>query len=165
MLSSTVRSGPLLRARARLGRDLAHPRRPLPGPVIGVVVGAVYLALAQYVIWLNDPVNAGAGYWPAAGLTLAALLLLPTRRWGWVLGGVVVAELGGDALHDYPLAASGWWAAGNVVEPLVAATLLRRYGGNGRLLPVGNLVRFLLAGVVLGPLLGASIGSIGTASE
>jgi integral membrane sensor domain MASE1 len=137
----------------------------IPGPVVSAVVGLSYVALAQYVIWLNDPVNAGAGYWPAAGLTLVALLLLPVRRWGWVVGAVVVAELGGDAVHGYPLAASSWWAAGNVAEPVVAALLLRRLGHGARLAPLGALVPLLLAGVVVGPLVGAAIGSIGTSTE
>lgn len=136
----------------------------VPGPVVSAVVGLSYVALAQYVIWLNDPVNAGAGYWPAAGLTLVALLLLPVRRWGWVVGAVVVAELGGDAVHGYPLAASSWWAAGNVAEPVVAALLLRRLGHGARLAPLGALVPFLLAGVVVGPLVGAAIGSVGTST-
>lgn len=137
----------------------------VPGPVVSAVVGLSYVALAQYVIWLNDPVNAGAGYWPAAGLTLVALLLLPVRRWGWVIGAVVVAELGGGAVHGYPLAATSWWAAGNVAEPVVAALLLRRLGHGARLAPLGSLVPFLLAGVVLGPLVGAAIGSVGTSAE
>jgi integral membrane sensor domain MASE1 len=136
----------------------------LPGPLLGAVVGLFYLALAQYVIWLNDPVNAGAGYWPAAGVTLVALLLLPVRRWGWVIGAVVAAEIGGDFLHGYPFAASSWWAAGNVAEPVVAALLLRRFGRGGRLTPFGALVPFLLAGVVVGPFVGAAIGSVGTST-
>lgn len=137
-----------------------------PGPVVGVVVGLSYLALAQYIIWLNDPVNAGAGYWPAAGITLAALLLVPARRWPWVLGAVVVAEIGGSALHGYPVAASAWWAAGNAAEPLVAAVVLRRLGrGSGRLSPLHDLLAFLACGVVLGPLVGAVIGSVGTHLE
>ena len=136
-----------------------------PGPALAVLVGLTYLGLAQYVIWLNDPVNAGAGYWPAAGVTLAALVLVPVRRWPWVLGAVVAAEVGGDALHDYPLATSAWWAAGNAIEPLVAATVLRRVGSNGRLAPLRDLVWFLVAGVLLGPLVGAAIGSVGTAAE
>lgn len=136
----------------------------VPGPVIAGVVGVGYFALAQYVIWLNDPVRAGAGYWPAAGLTLAALVVLPARRWGWVLGAVVVAEIGGGALQDYPLEATSWWAAANVAVPLVAALLLRRFGHGGRLAPVGDLLWFLLAGVVVGPFVGAAIGSVGTSS-
>lgn len=159
------RSGP-----ERTIHDMAEPHQHAvdraPGPVVGVVVGLSYLALAQYIIWLNDPVNAGAGYWPAAGITLAALLLVPARRWPWVLGAVVVAEIGGSALHGYPVAASAWWAAGNAAEPLVAAVVLRRLGrGSGRLSPLHDLLAFLACGVVLGPLVGAVIGSVGTHLE
>lgn len=150
------------------GRPLHRLQEQLvstPGPLVALAIGAAYLALAQYAIWLNDPVNAGAGYWPANGITLVALLLLPTRRWGWVIGAVAAAEVGGDALHGYPLVASAWWAAGNVVEPVVATILLRRFGHGGRLAPMPDLVRFLGSAVVVAPLAGAAIGSIGTSSE
>src|SRR5688572_7224282 len=45
------------------------PLTRLRGPVLLGVVAAVYLALAQLVIWLNDPVQLGAGFWPAAGFS------------------------------------------------------------------------------------------------
>lgn len=166
MAGTVVSSAARLRALPRLrGWDRRSGLDGLPGPAIGLGVAVAYFALAQYVIWLNDPVHAGAGYWPAAGITLAALLLLPQRRWGWVLGAVVVAEVGGDAIHDYPFAASAWWAAGNALEPLVAVLLLRRLGNGPRLVPIGALVRFLVAAVVLGPLVGALVGSTGTSLE
>ena len=136
----------------------------VPGPAVAVVVGLCYFALAQYVIWLNDPVNAGAGYWPAAGVTVVALLLLPVRRWGWVIGAVAAAEVGGDALHHYPFAASSWWALGNIAGPVAGATLLRRFGSGGRLAPLGALVRFFALGVIVGPCVGAALGSIGTST-
>jgi hypothetical protein len=72
------------------------------------------------------------GLWPAAGLSLAALLLLPTRSWGWVLSAVALAEVGGDVAHGYPVVAALGWALGNTVEPLVGAMLLRRLGQRGR---------------------------------
>jgi len=131
------------------------------GPIIFAAVFASYLALSQLVLWLNDPVRNGAGLWPAAGLSLAALLLLPTRSWGWVLSAVALAELGGDLAHGYPVAAGLGWALGNCVEPLLGATLLRRLGnGAGRLAPVGKLLLFLGLGVIVGPLVGATIGTI-----
>lgn len=133
------------------------------GPVAFVAVTLAYLFFAQLVVWLNDPVAAGAGLWPAAGVTLGALLLLPTRAWGWVVAAVVVAELGGDLAHGYGVAASAGWTLGNVVEPLVGAYLIRRTGNSsGSLTPVPNLVRFVALGVVAGPLVGASIGSTTT---
>jgi integral membrane sensor domain MASE1 len=131
------------------------------GLIVFAAVFVSYLALAQLVLWLNDPVRNGAGLWPAAGLSLAALLLLPTRSWGWVLSAVVLAEVGGDVAHGYPVAAALGWALGNTIEPLVAAMLLRRLGNaDGRLTPVSKLLLFLGCGVVVGPLIGATIGTI-----
>lgn len=135
----------------------------LPGPMLGGLVGIVYLGLSQFVIWLNDPVNLGAGFWPAAGFSLALLLLLPTRKWGWVLGAVAAAELGGDLVHGYPLDAALMWTAGNVVEPLLGALLIKRFSSaDGTLVPLQKLMGFLLFGVILAPLVGATIGSLGT---
>src|SRR5687768_13545524 len=103
-------------------------RRWIRGPLLFVAVAAGYLAMAQFVLWLNDPVNLGAGFWPAAGFSLGVLVLVPPKRWGWVLAGVGLAELGGDLAHGYPLDASLWWTAGNCIEPLVGALLLRWWG-------------------------------------
>lgn len=135
----------------------------LPGPVIWIVTGLCYLALAQFVISLNNPVFFGAGFWPAAGLSLALLLLLPTRRWAWVLAGVATAEFGGDLLRGYPAGAASFWTLGNCIEPLVGAYLIRRFShGGGTLAPLSQLSRFIIFGVVVGPFAGATIGSLGT---
>ena len=137
--------------------------RAVVGPLLFVAVLLAYLALAQFVIWLNDPIRLGAGYWPAAGLSLGLLVLLPRRRWGWVLAGVAVAELGGDQFHGYALGASLLWTAANCLEPLVGAMLLRRWGNPvGALVPMTQLLRFFAAAVVLGPLVGATVGSVGS---
>lgn len=128
---------------------------------IGVAAG--YLALAQFVLFLNDPVNLGAGFWPAAGFIVGLLIVLPVRCWGWVLAGVAVAELGGDLAHGYPLGASLWWTVGNVVGPLVGALIFRRWQGvSDGLVPLLGFLRFVVAAVIMGPLVGASIGSVGT---
>ena len=133
------------------------------GPLIFLVVAATYLGLAQCVIWLNDPVSAGAGLWPAAGLSLSALLLLPLRKWPWVLAAVGAAELGGDLSHGYPLWASFGWAVANCAEPFVGALLLRRFGNpHGSLAPVRQLLLFIGLAVIVAPAVGALIG--GTAS-
>lgn len=142
-----------------------RPRTEVPGPLVfaGMLLG--YLALAQLVMWLNDPVENGASLWPAAGLTLGALLLLPRRSWGWVLGGVFVAELGGDLAWGYPVVASVGWALSNIVEPLLAAVLLRRFAGpesgqEAALVPLRRLMLFLGLGVVVGPVAGATLGTL-----
>ena len=60
----------------------------IPGPVLLLGVAVGYLGLAQYVYWLDDPTNLGAGFWPAAGFSLGMLLLVSPSRWGWVLAGI-----------------------------------------------------------------------------
>ena len=135
----------------------------LPGPALLAIVAAIYLALAQLSIWLNDPIQLGAAFWPAAGVSLGLLLLLDRGAWPWILGGVALAEVGGDLFHGYAPGGIAFWAIGNVVEPLVGALLIQRFSSkHGSLTPVRALLGFLLWGVVVGPLIGASIGSIGT---
>lgn len=136
----------------------------LSGPVLGLLVAMFYLAFAQYVFWLNDPVFLGAGFWPAAGISLAVLLLVPTEKWPWVLGAVAFAEFAGDVALGYSFGASGLWTLGNSIEPLVGAALIRRFSpsSSARLVPLSRLMRFIGFGVVVGPLVGATIGSLGT---
>lgn len=135
--------------------------RDASGPALFAAVGLSYFALAQLVIWLADPVSNGAGLWPAAGVTLGALMLVPTRRWGWILAGVAVAELVGDLAWGYPLSAGLGWALSNTLEPLVGAVLLRRFGNpRGELAPVRPLLLFIAFAVVAGPLVGGTMGSL-----
>jgi integral membrane sensor domain MASE1 len=165
-----ARAGTAPAAAAAPGAQVDDPARPgvaaltrLPGPALMGLVALVYVALAQYVLLLNDPVQLGAGFWPAAGVSVAVLLLSPTRRWPWVLAGVAIGELCGDLVHGYPIGGIALWTAGNVVEPLVSATLVRRLSSpDGALAPVRRLLGFLLFAVIAGPLIGATIGSLGT---
>lgn len=111
----------------------------LSGPVIFLVVGLAYAALTQALIWMNSP-NWGPMLWPGAGISLAALLVLLARRWAWVIAAVVVTEFTGNLARGYPLIPSLWWTIGNGIEPLIGATLLRRFGNpRGDLVPLRNL--------------------------
>ncbi|HEU4512211.1 MAG TPA: EAL domain-containing protein [Nocardioidaceae bacterium] len=152
------------------GRSRAEPSgvaarlSAAPGPVLLVTVALGYLALSQLVMWVNSPVANGASLWPAAGLTLAALLVVPTVRWGWVLGAVMLAELAGDLAWGYPVGASVGWALSNTLEPLVGALLLRRFAALGyELPPARRFLLFLAFAVVVGPLVGASVGAAASA--
>lgn len=140
-----------------------HEDRTLSGPIVLLVVGFVYVALAQYIVILNDPVALGAGFWPAAGFTLGTLLLLPTRRWPWVIAGVVAGEFGGNLVHGYPVVGNVFWTLGNCAGPLTGAFFLRRYASEqGSLVPVPKLLAFFAFGVLLGPLVGATLGTLGS---
>ena len=114
-----------------------------PGPLVFVTVGLAYLGLAQVVMWLNDPVAHGASVWPAAGLSLGVLMLLPTSRWAWAVGAIAMAELAGDLAWGYTAGVSMGWALSNTTEPRLGAYLLRRFGN-----PRGELARHALAHVI-----------------
>lgn len=136
---------------------------PIGNLRIFAVTTFVYLLLAQLAHVLIDPVSIGASFWPAAGITTAAMLLIPTRQWIWVIAAIVIAEGGGNQLRGYPFSASFFWILGNCIEPLLAAYLIRRSGNlHGSLTPLGNLLRFMIYGVVIAPLVGATVGSLGT---
>src|SRR5690606_10785504 len=111
----------------------------------------------------NDPVQVGAGFWPAAGVTVAILLRSPTRLWAWVAVGIGIGEVLNNIGSGYPRAAIPLWAAGNMLEPLLGAALVRRFASRrGELVPLPNLLVFIALAVVVAPLVGATVGSIGT---
>jgi diguanylate cyclase (GGDEF)-like protein len=136
-----------------------------PGPLVLVVAGLAHLALAQLVLTRHDPATSGVPLWPAAGLGLAALLLLPTDRWTWALGGIALAELGGDLSWGHSAGAALGWTASSTAEPLISALLLRRFGNpSGALVPVRQLLMFLVLGAVVGPAAGSTLWATVSAS-
>src|SRR4051794_41462932 len=87
-------------------------------------LGALYALGALSTFWFFDDPATGAAFFPAAGLTVAALLLAPRRRWPWLLLAVGVAEIAVDLSHGQRASMAFGFAAANVVEPLVGAALL-----------------------------------------
>jgi diguanylate cyclase (GGDEF)-like protein len=160
-MRESLRQTPSRRRQDRAVLDVERIRGA--GPLALVSMAVAYLAISQLAADLFHPVSDGAGLAPAAGLSLGTLLVLPRRLWGWLLAGVAVAELAGDLARGYSLAVCLGWTLGNVVEPLVAATLLRWVGNrHGELTPLPRLLQFLGLAVVAGPLVGASIGTAAT---
>lgn len=138
-------------------------RGPAGGTPVRCRGGCGYLALAEYARWLNDPAQVVAGFWPAAGVATAALLLSPARRWAWVIGAVVAADLASTLLHGDLLDTGLWRAGANGLAPLVGAVLVRRYvDPQGALVSLGRVVGFVLYGVVAGALAVAAVESVGS---
>jgi PAS domain S-box-containing protein len=125
-----------------------------------LLTGLAYLAMARYIVLLNDPVNLGAGFWPGAGISLGALLVSPRRAWPAILVAVGAAELLNDLHLGYTLGASLAWTLANVLAPLVGAWLLQRWKAD-RLDTVGAVARllFVAGGAAL---LAGMVGAIGT---
>lgn len=128
-------------------------------------LGLAYAALATVVTVISPFVNAAstaASFWPAAGLTSAALLSSPYRRWPWFLLTIFLVEAGIDRLMlGVSMGASLGWALANTIEPLVGAVLVRRLIGTRLdLARRDHLFAFLVCAVGVGPLVGATIGSL-----
>src|SRR5215210_5621072 len=91
--------------------------------LISGLVAAAYAAGAQLAYsWF------GAGvfpvFFPAAGVTVAALVLTPRAAWPLVLAGAGAAEVAVDLAHGTGLPPALGFAAANLVEATAGATLL-----------------------------------------
>jgi len=137
-------------AERRLVRDLGA----------ALLTAVVYLLAARYVVSIDDPLDLGALFWPGAGISTAALLLTPRRAWPYIVVAVGVAEFANDSSLAYGAAASGWWAAANMIVPLVGALLIRHWAAD-QLWDVSAALRFALAAFAA-PVLGGAVGAFGT---
>jgi serine phosphatase RsbU (regulator of sigma subunit) len=125
--------------------------------------GAVALAYAVGAQVAYDWFGAGVFpvFFPAAGVTVAALVLAPRSLWPAVLAGAGTAELAVDLAHGSDLAPALGWAVANLTEALTGATLLlvacrwRRIDLCHR----ADLVPFFALPVALSPALGGLIGA------
>jgi diguanylate cyclase (GGDEF)-like protein len=128
------------------------------GVAAGVAV--VYVVLAEYIDWLNEPLQNGASFWPAAGVTVAALLFVPTRHWWMVAGAVLLAESGTNLSHGLPLLPSVGWGVANTLEPLIGAGLVRRASPRAASGPLRRLLLFLACAAGVAPAIGAALGAL-----
>ena len=101
--------------------DAALMRRPL---LLFIAVAAGYAAGSQLSFSWFGADGTSASFFPAAGVTLAALVLVERRLWPVVLGAAAVTEVLLDLAHGIGLAPSLGYAVANTVQPLVGALLL-----------------------------------------
>ncbi|HEX6432943.1 MAG TPA: MASE1 domain-containing protein, partial [Gemmatimonadales bacterium] len=95
--------------------------------------------------------------WPPTGIAIAALTLLGPRYWP----SIALAAFLANAATPVPLVAAGIIGAGNTLEALVAATLLRRFAGSRPQLDDMRHVRALvLLAAPAGALTSAIIGTL-----
>ena len=94
-----------------------------------LTVTALYFTLAELSYLVSHSVSLGVSLFPAAGVSVIALLMTPRCAWWAILAGVALAEVSLDTLHHSPLLVIVGFALANALEPLLAASLILRYGG------------------------------------
>jgi diguanylate cyclase (GGDEF)-like protein len=91
--------------------------------------------------------------WPANGIVLAFVLVVPRRYWASYLAGGVVASVAVHQVLGFPITQSWLFTVANVVEVLLAALWLAPQGRvRLELTNPHTLGKFLLYGVLLAPL-------------
>jgi signal transduction histidine kinase len=135
-------------------------RSPLAGARAGrYAAGVLLLAVAYYaaaklglrLAYLDGAVTA---VWPPVGVGMAALVLFGPRLWpGVLLGDLMVADL------STPLGTVMGQTAGNTLEVLVAALLLRRLAGSDVAMNRVRDVFALLGAAAAGTLISACFGT------
>jgi serine phosphatase RsbU (regulator of sigma subunit)/anti-sigma regulatory factor (Ser/Thr protein kinase) len=139
--------------RAQLRRDV----------ITAVVVAVAYAAGSVTAYLLFNAFEAGAVFFPPAGVTLAALILTGYRTWPWVLGAAGITELVIDLVQGHDPSYAWGFVLANLAEPLVGAWLIRmsvkRTASRLDVSRSSGLGAFLAGGVLVGPLVGGAIGA------
>lgn len=124
------------------------------------LVAAAYFLVAGASLALAIPPGYATAVWPPSGLALAAILLLGNRVWPGIWIGAALANAAVEtALFPAPLI-----AAGNTLEALATAALIRRHVGDpGQFERIDSVVRFVLA-CALCATIAATIAVLGLAA-
>ena len=113
-------------ARIRSAWQLYASGRMAP---VALSAAVSYYAGAQVGFMLRFPGSPLSVIWPPNAILLAALLLVPTRRWWMVLLAVLPAHLLVEAQNGVPLWTLLGWYLTNCGEALLAAVGVRRFTG------------------------------------
>jgi signal transduction histidine kinase len=118
-------------------------------------LAALYLAAARLGLAFDAVAGFATLVWPPSGIALAALILLGVRMWPGIFVGAVTANL----LAHAPIGVAIGIGAGNTLEVIAGALLLRRVARFSRTLEtVDAAVALIVLAAVLSTLIGASVG-------
>lgn len=139
-------------------------------PLVFAAFYILYVIGGTLAWWTINTSGLGAVFFPPAGLTVAALIALPRRRWPVIAVAVILGEIttGVTAGGMSNFAALAGFGAANFIGPVVGASVVRLGLGQassdaGRLPDLGrrrDLLIFGLGAVVIGPLVSGIAGGI-----
>ena len=137
-------------------------RRDRMGAATGLFGWVTLAYLAGAVLsWQTFGAGVGPAFFPAAGVTVAAMLLSRRSLWPVVVSAIVLAEFAVDLHYGVGWAGAAGFAVANSVEPLVGASLVLAWcKGTPDLRRRDHLALFVAGAAVLGPLAGGMIGGL-----
>ena len=140
----------------------AGPRSRLPATGLFLVVFLAYAAGAVVSAIAFGGSELGPTFYPPAGVSAAALLISPRRRWPVIIAAVVLAEISVDLFAGLAPQAIVGYVLANSLEPVIGAALVlagcRRTPDLRRR---RDLVIFVVGSCLAGPLLGGLIVASG----
>ncbi|HJR91154.1 MAG TPA: SpoIIE family protein phosphatase [Acidimicrobiia bacterium] len=134
-------------------------RGPLGTAALFVLAASSYAVGSRLAISLLEASGLASVFFIPAGITVGLLLRVPRRTWWAVLLAAGLAEASMDLLAGYSAGATAGFVAANVVEPLLGALIVERFCGSVDLSRLLHLWWFFVGAVVLGPAVGAAVGS------
>lgn len=122
----------------------------------------VFAAFAAFAVASWESFGSSGGpsfFYPGGGVTVAAMLLSRRRVWPAIGVAVAAAEILVDTHYGSPLAVAASFAAANIVEPVIGASLVLAWcGGRPELRERRDLFGFIAAACLIAPVFGALIG-------
>ena len=139
--------------------ERAVSRPGLPAAVLFLAVFLAYAAGALVSAVAFGGSELGPALYPPAGVSAAALLISPRRRWPAVIAAVVLAETAVDLFTGLAPQAIVGYVLANSLEPLFGAALVLAGGKRTPdLRRRRDLFLFVAGSCLAGPLLGGLIG-------
>jgi signal transduction histidine kinase len=130
-----------------------------------LLVASLYAGFATAGYRLSHLYSLGVSVFPAAGVSLAGLLLSPRRSWPWILTFVWFVEVGLDLFHGSGPVLAVTFAVGNTVEPVMSALIIGAIcGPNFSLERVRDILTLAFAGCI-SPMVSAAIAAAGASAE
>ena len=126
---------------------------------LAVLVGLAYALGSEIAAAWFDADGANASFFPAAGVTMAAVIALDTRWWPSVIVGAGVAEVLVDLSHGLSFETSIAYAGANLGQALVGGLVLGQWRGRMDVARLGHLAAFVLGGVLFAPMIGGALGA------
>ena len=142
--------------------DTSRATAPASRTAWVAVAVAVGYAIGAELSWGVFGATVGLAFFPPAGITFAGFVFVRGRRRLLLAGLVMAVEYIVDVRHGLHSSAAVGYAAANVVEPLVGATVALRAVGRDALRDLDDrrgMGGFVLGGLLAGPLVASLVGA------